>query len=108
MSRRSLVPNDAQPAGTVIAVGWDRPLRTFFAQVLRIDDDGEDDVIVWVGTACEELTTAAAAVAVVAPYADIPTDLAAQLETDRLKTLGSFDGGQQRDARRFLDRNRDR
>ena len=106
MSRRSLVPNDAQPAGTSIAVGWDRPLQTFFAQVLRTDDHGEDDVIIWVGTALKELITATAAVAAVAPYADIPTDLAAQLETDRLKTLGSFDGKQQRDARRFLDRNR--
>ena len=45
MSRHSLTPNAAQPAGTTVAIGWDRPLRTFFAQVLLTLDDGENDVI---------------------------------------------------------------
>lgn len=94
----------AGTAGVSVAIGWDRPLDTFYVQVSRPDpeDEGERETIVWEGTCPRELPTAAAAIAVAAPYAELPADLASTLETDRLKTLGSFDGPAQRAARRLL------
>lgn len=81
-------------AGISVAIGWDRPLDTFYVQVSRPDpeDDGERETFVWEGTKPLELPTAAAAIAVAAPHAELPVDLASTLETDRLKTLGSFGG----------------
>lgn len=84
----------AGPAGVSVAIGWDRPLDTFYVQVSRPDpeDEGERETFVWEGTSPRELPTAAAAIAVAASHAELPADLASTLETDRLKTLGSFDG----------------
>lgn len=74
------------------AVGWDRPLQTFFAQLFSIDDEGEEHAHVWAGTYPRELGTAEAALAVVAGDCVIPEGLAAKLETDRLASLGTGDG----------------
>ncbi|UVO53727.1 hypothetical protein [Sphingomonas sp. SUN039] len=106
MSRHTLEPRPDQPRGTRITVGWDRPLATFFAQVLVTEADGEDDVIFWQGTAPGELATAAAALALLAPCAVVPEGLAATLETDRLKSLGTANGPAQQRARLTL-RHRD-
>ncbi|KAF2857183.1 MULTISPECIES: hypothetical protein [Sphingomonas] len=90
MSRHTFVG----PAGVSVAIGWDRPLETFYVQVSRPDpeDPGERDTFVWKGLAPGELSTAAAAIAIATPHAALPTDLGTTLETDRLQTLGSFDG----------------
>jgi hypothetical protein len=102
MSRHSF----AGKAGTTVAIGWDRPLATFFVHVSRPDpsDEDETETIVWEGTARGELPSAAAAIAIAAPYADLPSTLGATLETDRMKTLGAVDGPAQRAAKPFLDR----
>ena len=54
---------------TKVALGWDRPLDTFFVQIFRPDEDeeGEDSAFLWVGTAPGELSTAASAIAVARP-----------------------------------------
>lgn len=90
-------------AGTTVAVGWDRPLGTFFVQVSRPHPTlkGESQIVAWLGTDNGELPTAAAALKVAANYADLPSDLGATLETDRMKTLGQSDGPAQAAARRF-------
>ena len=102
MSRHTFTGN----AGTTVAIGWDRPLGSFFIQVIRPHPtmEGEDEMVEWQGTEPGELPTAAAAIAIGAPYADLPDTLGATLETDRMKTLGSFDGPAQRAARPFLYR----
>jgi hypothetical protein len=102
MSRRELEIHRDQPPGMRVHAGWDRPLATFFAQVLVTEADGEDSVILWHGTAHGELPTAAQALALLTPYAIIPDGMAALLETDRLKTLGSFDGPAQQRAKLTL------
>jgi len=96
----------AGKAGTTVAIGWDRPLATFFVQVLRPHRTmkGEDETVEWQGTEPGELPTAAAAIAVAAPYADLPETLGATLETDRLKTVATSDGPAQIAARPFLKR----
>jgi hypothetical protein len=102
MSRHTFTGN----AGTTVAIGWDRPLGTFFVQVLRPHRTmrGEDEVVEWQGTEPDELPTAAAAIEIAARYADLPQTLGTTLETDRLKTLGSVDGPAQRAVRPFLYR----
>jgi len=91
-------------AGTTVAIGWDRPLQTFFVQVTKPDPTDEDEtvMVVWSGTDRAELPTAADALAIAASYADLPETLGATLETDRLKTVATFDGPAQRAVRPFL------
>ena len=93
-------------AGTTVAIGWDRPLGTFFIHVTKPhpEEEGETDTLVWLGTIFGELPTAAAAIAVAASYADLPDTLGATLETDRLKTVATPDGPAQIAARPFLKR----
>ena len=59
-------------------------------------------MLVWLGTIFGELPTAAAAIAVAVPYADLPETLGATLETDRLKTVATPDGAAQVAARKWL------
>jgi hypothetical protein len=93
----------AGKAGTTVAIGWDRPLQSFFVQVTRPhpDERNETDMLVWLGTIFGELPTAAAAIAVAAPYAELPETLGAMLETDRLKTVATPDGAAQIAARNW-------
>jgi len=90
-------------AGQIVNIGWDRPLATFFVQVTRPHPThkGEDEIVEWQGTDDGELPTAATAIAVAAEYGDLPAELGATLETDRMKTLGQTDGPAQIAARRF-------
>ncbi|GLK44530.1 MULTISPECIES: hypothetical protein [Novosphingobium] len=87
-----------------VAIGWDRPLATFFVQVMQPHPriEGEEATYIWKGAAPGELPTAAAAIAIAAEYADLPEDLGATLETDRLKTLGTFNGPAQEAAKPFI------
>ena len=77
--------------GTSVSIGWDRPLGTFFVQVLRPHPHltGEDETVAWHGAHPGELTTAAAAVTIASRWADLPADLAITLETDRLMTASA-------------------
>jgi hypothetical protein len=83
-------------------VGWDRPLGTFFAQAVAIDEEGEEEVIVWEGSYPGELPTPRSAIAVIERYCDVPESLARELETDRLATLAQTDGPNQQAAKRAL------
>lgn len=93
-------------AGTTVAIGWDRPLRTFFVQVSKPHPTkaGESKMLKWAGTDIDELATAAEAIAIAKTYADLPDTLGATLETDRLKTVATSDGPAQIAARPFLKR----
>ena len=87
-----------------VSIGWDRPLNSFFVQVLRRHPhlDGEDDTIVWHGTEPGELKSASDAIAIASRWARLPADLGRILETDRLKTLGAKDGPAQIAIKRRL------
>lgn len=80
-----------------VAIGWDRPLETFFVQVLGPHPtlESEEEVLFWKGTDLRELPTAADALAAARPWAILPRDFGATLETDRMKTLGNSDGEHQ-------------
>ena len=58
-SRRDIPPRET---GITVTVGWDNPLMTFFAQVVRIqdNDDTRDPSLLWLGGAPGEITRPAA------------------------------------------------
>ncbi len=52
MSRYDLKSRPDMPDVVRAAVGWDRPLQTFFAQVFfrTTDEPDEGEALIWVGT----------------------------------------------------------
>ena len=76
MSRHDVRPLPGSVVVTRGAVGWDRPLQTFFAQLFSIEDEGEERPHVWIGTYPHELNSAAAALAVVDGDCIVPDGLA--------------------------------
>lgn len=81
MSRHHLVA--LNPAHEVV-VGWDRPLRTFFAQVTNVaaDEASDERTVLWIGCATEAVSDPALAVHALQPYAVIPADLVQTLQGD--------------------------
>jgi hypothetical protein len=95
---------------TRVTIGWDRPLQTFFVQVMKTTrlpsaaaaEDTDDHTILWIGTNFRELPCAADAIRVARAHAVLPADIGATLEMDRLRTIGDCDGPAQHAARPFL------
>lgn len=104
MSRHILPPRAGHPDVICAAVGWDRPLQTFFAQVcFRTEEEPEEgEALIWQGTEPGELPTPEAAIAVVAPYVEVPADLAERLAADMGATIGEKDGQYQAEMKRRL------
>ena len=65
--------------------------------VFKLPDVGE-------GTAEAELPRPVDAIRLLEPYCDIPAEIAASLEIDRMKTLATIDGPNQTEAKAFLAR----
>ncbi|MEU8376109.1 hypothetical protein AB0C22_23715 [Micromonospora sp. NPDC048894] len=84
MSRHDLTPLP-QFARHEVAVGWDRPLRTYFAVVTDpdIDDETAEGATPLHLGAAEQVTDPAVIIEAVRPYAHIPDDLHATLQADR-------------------------
>jgi hypothetical protein len=119
MSRHRLAPRPECPQVLRAVVGFDRPLQTLFAQVFSRTPEAEDpeagsarddneegeqegEILLWVGTEPGELLDPEAAIALVAPYALIPDDLAARLRADMDATAGQRDGAHQIEVKRML------
>jgi len=104
MSRHELLPKGVNTDIVGAAVGWDRPLQTFFAQVFfRTEaEPDEGEALIWRGTEPGELPTPEAAIALVAPYAAIPDGLTAQLDAEMRATAEVRDGPHQRAAKQRL------
>jgi hypothetical protein len=87
MSRYTITALD--PALTV-AIGWDKPLSTFFAIVTdeRINED-DDRVLLWIGTDNAEIPRPEDLAASLAPYAVITAEDVATLRADRARDLDS-------------------
>ena len=86
-------------------IGWDRPLQTFFAQVLaQPNEEGEQKEILWIGTSLGEIHKASDAARALEPYCEIDEGLVARLEIDRMKTLATIDGPNQAEAKAFIER----
>jgi hypothetical protein len=104
MSRHSLQPLADKPHIYEVAIGWDRPLLSFFVIVFGAPEfDGDDDdgragdadelaPLLWEGTSPGALAAPAEAIALASAYAQIPGDLADRLAADRAATGGSANG----------------
>lgn len=76
-----------------IAVGWDRPLQTFFAQVFAFpNESAADEPILWTGLDHGQHPEPDAVLDAIRPYCPIPEGLAQTLHADRIATLGETDG----------------
>lgn len=88
MSRHELA-SLPEHQGISIAVGWDRPLSTYFAIVRTegdlVDEDGEeqDPFMVWIGTSYAEVDDPAVVTDAVREFAEVPERLLETLFADR-------------------------
>ena len=97
MSRYDL---ESKTAGIKIAVGWDRPLNTYFGVVTEDkDDDYGDSAIIWVGTNNGEFQHPEDLQPVLSAYANIPADILTRLRIDRAETLDTGNSPLQRRMR---------
>lgn len=82
MSRRSI---PARTAGFTVVVGWDNPLATFFAQVLRNSGTKgrRHPVVFWTGGEPGEVALPEDLSLPLAPYADLDAATIALLREDR-------------------------
>jgi hypothetical protein len=82
MSRHELDPLNAAHE---VVIGWDPPLRTYFAQVFDTAADEESDgrEVLWIGTGFREVPDPTAVIAAVTPFASVPAGLLDQLTRDR-------------------------
>jgi hypothetical protein len=78
MSRYEFEGNEP---GVSIVVGWDNPLKTFFAQVWERGGPPPGCLRLWVG-AGDRVPLVEGLAELVAPYGDIPADVVTQLEAD--------------------------
>ncbi len=90
-----------------LVAGWDRPLRSFFAQVedLELSDEDDDRIVVWVGASFAEISSPEALQPHIAQYAIISDEVLATLRADRAATLDKGDTELQRMMRRIAERN---
>jgi hypothetical protein len=76
-----------------IVVGWDSPLASFFAEVIdqnleaaiargECSEEEVEPMLLWVGAIPGEIPTLEQLQAVIAPFAVIPNDTIAQLQSD--------------------------
>lgn len=105
MSRHQLPLREGVEASSAW-IGWDRPLLTFFAQVFVTDpaDPDEEVELLWRGTSEGELPRPVDAIRLLEHYCEIPAEIAASLEIDRMRTLATVDGPNQQEAKAFLAR----
>jgi hypothetical protein len=74
-----------------IDVGWDQPMNTYFAQVLKnvIDQEGDDDVVIlWIGGDFDECQSVEALAHRLEPYATLDYEMARTLRMDRAEHPG--------------------
>ncbi|MCB8882908.1 hypothetical protein ACELLULO517_21860 [Acidisoma cellulosilytica] len=106
MSRHEIPARNPQHT---VAVGWDNPLSTFFAQVSRPvdDEDEEDPIILWVGAdRPREILTVEDLARCLAPFADLSPEMMERLRADRGAKLDQAPTQAQREAINFIRRSR--
>jgi hypothetical protein len=84
MSRHELSPLPGLVDVTAVVIGWDRPLETFFLQVMG----RRGGVRIWRGDRLRQLPTASSVIREASLYAAIPADLQARLQADQSDDAG--------------------
>lgn len=88
MSRHEITPKEARYE---VTVGWDRPLRTYFAQVrdLEVVGEGGDDLVLWAGTWDRAIPDRSHLQSIIKRYAILSDDMLDTLLKDRvLNSMG--------------------
>ncbi len=80
MSRYTFAGNKP---GRSITVGWDNPLKTYFAQVWEAGGPASGELRLWVGPGRERVTTVESLAGLLAPYGNIPRRVVSQLKDDQ-------------------------
>ncbi|SHG74168.1 hypothetical protein [Streptoalloteichus hindustanus] len=84
MTRHYLTPTTPQIADYVV-VGYDRPLNTFFAQVMKESTDDEPQCLLWKGCDDNDILNPREVIDLVRDYAHIPDALVDALTLDMLR-----------------------
>jgi hypothetical protein len=82
MSRHDIAARDTK---YTITVGWDRPMRTYFAHVKDWTLDEDEEMVLWVGGLFDEVKTVTHLAEAIARYADLTDEMVATLLVDRQK-----------------------
>jgi len=90
--------------GLIVTVGWDNPMQSFFATVVRNPDpdDDEAETLLWVGQTQREILTPEALALPLAPYAALSDATIAQLRQDWIAMLDRGPSELQRAALRSI------
>jgi hypothetical protein len=82
MSRHDIPARDSK---YTVVVGWDRPMRTYFAHVKDTTLDEDEEMVLWVGGLFDEVKTVEALAEAIEGYADLTLGMAATLVEDHNK-----------------------
>lgn len=88
MLRYNLSPRNPEDSDLDICIGWDAPLSTFFAHVIRTgssDDLEIEDVLLMVGNRLNEVQSVEDLANLLSAYTDIPYSIKNQLILDMAK-----------------------
>lgn len=79
----------AKNPALVVVVGWDNPMGTYFAQVVREAKkiDQENQILLWLGGIEREYLDAVDMIPKLAPYATLTQDMLTTLHNDRVAML---------------------
>lgn len=89
MSRYNIYPRDPANADLELCVGYDQPLSTLFAHVIKPgppeDLEIEDEYILMVGNRLNEIKSVDELAHLVSRWSDIPSDIKRRLISDMAK-----------------------
>lgn len=106
MSRYEITGDDPNMR---ITVGWDRPLSTYFAQVIspEADEESEDYILLWIGCRPYEIATPEALIKPLARYVTPSETILQCLRADRILDLDRGPTATQRMLLDLLDEGRE-
>lgn len=82
MSRRTIEAHE--PGRYEVAVGWDEPMQTFFAQVHDMHvPDHEEDLVFWIGYQNGQVPEPEMLADALENYADVPEGVVEALREDK-------------------------
>jgi hypothetical protein len=103
MSRHEIQGTDPR---LTVTVGWDNPMQSFFATVVRNpdpdDSEAEPETVLWLGQTQREILTPEALTLPLAPFAALSAETLAQLRQDRIAMLDRGPSELQRAALRSI------
>ena len=82
MSRYNLTLKPGVDQNISVTVGWDCPLRSFFAQVHEEVPDSDPKTLLEIGNNYDEIKDIEVIQEAIAPYAELPKDIAVELVKD--------------------------